>query len=151
MALQRETTGEGIISEINITPLTDVMLVLLIIFMVTATFFVTEPAMQVDLPPAVSSEIVTKGDGEITVIVNREGALFVDEQPVAPERLTQALMDAARNIDADRKVVVVRGDREAAYGQIIWIMDSARLVGLRHVSLATELSEESGPSSQTGG
>jgi biopolymer transport protein TolR len=146
MALQRETTSEAIIAEINIVPLTDVMLVLLVIFMVTATFFVAEPAMQVDLPPAVSSELATKGDGEITVIVNREGELFVDEQPVAPEALTQALMDAARKIEADRKVVVVRGDREAAYGQIIWIMDSARLVGLRHVSLATERREgESGP------
>jgi biopolymer transport protein ExbD len=102
--------------------------------------------MQVDLPPAVSGELATKGDGEITVIVNRDGELFVDEQPVAPEVLTQALMDAARKIEADRKVVVVRGDREAAYGQIIWIMDSARLVGLRHVSLATERREgESGP------
>jgi biopolymer transport protein TolR len=146
MALQRETTSEAIIAEINIVPLTDVMLVLLVIFMVTATFFVAEPAMQVDLPPAVSGELATKGDGEITVIVNRDGELFVDEQPVAPEVLTQALMDAARKIEADRKVVVVRGDREAAYGQIIWIMDSARLVGLRHVSLATERREgESGP------
>jgi biopolymer transport protein TolR len=151
MALQRQAAADTIISDINITPLTDVMLVLLIIFMVTATFFVAEPAMQVDLPPAVSSELVTKGDGEITVIVNREGALFVDEQPVAPERLTQALMDAARSIAADRKLVVVRGDREAAYGQIIWIMDSARLVGLRHVSLATVPTEsESGPPQHTG-
>jgi len=144
MAMQTQDSNSTIISEINITPLTDVMLVLLIIFMVTATFFVAEPAMQVELPPAVSSELVTKGNGEITVIVNRDGDLFVDEQRVSAERLTEALMDAARNIDADRKVVVVRGDREAAYGQIIWIMDSARLVGLRHVSLSTERPEEDG-------
>ena len=136
--------SQDTLSEINVTPLVDVMLVLLIIFMVTATFFVAEPAMQVELPPAVSSELVTKGNGEITVIVNRDGDLFVDEQRVSAERLTEALMDAARNIDADRKVVVVRGDREAAYGQIIWIMDSARLVGLRHVSLSTERPEEDG-------
>jgi len=144
MAMQTQDSNSTIISEINITPLTDVMLVLLIIFMVTATFFVAEPAMQVELPPAVSSELVAKGNGEITVIVNRDGDLFVDEQRVSAERLTEALMDAARNIDADRKVVVVRGDREAAYGQIIWIMDSARLVGLRHVSLSTERPEEDG-------
>ncbi len=141
MAMQTQDNA-AIISEINITPLTDVMLVLLIIFMVTATFFVAEPAMQVQLPPAVSSELVTKGNGEITVIVNRNGDLFVDEQPVSAERLTEALMDAARKIEADRKVVVVRGDREASYGQIIWIMDSARLVGLRNVSLSTERPED---------
>ena len=142
MAMQTQDSNATIISEINITPLTDVMLVLLIIFMVTATFFVAEPAMQVQLPPAVSSELVTKGNGEIAVIVNRNGDLFVDEQPVSAERLTEALMEAARKIEADRKVVVVRGDREASYGQIIWIMDSARLVGLRNVSLSTERPEE---------
>jgi biopolymer transport protein ExbD len=138
VAIQSQSQNGSIIAEINITPLTDVMLVLLIIFMVTATFFVTEPAMEVDLPPAVTSERATRGNGEITVIVNRDGELFVDEQPVPVERLTQALMEAARKLNADQKLVVVRGDREAAYGQIIWIMDSARLVGLRHVSLATE-------------
>ena len=140
--LQRE--NNDIISEINITPLTDVMLVLLIIFMVTASFFVTEPAMQVELPSALSSDLVNKDDGEITVIVSKEGDLFVNDRSVAAEELTQALLDAARQTDSDPKVVVVRGDTEAAYGRIIWIMDSARLVGLRNVSLSTERLGESG-------
>jgi biopolymer transport protein ExbD len=138
MAMGNQSSNGAIIAEINITPLTDVMLVLLIIFMVTATFFVTEPAMEVELPPAVSSDLVTKQDGEITVIINRDGDLFVNEQPVPADNLTQALLEAARAVTADQRVVVVRGDTEAAYGQIIWIMDCARLVGLRHVSLATE-------------
>ncbi len=142
MARKHLNGNDTIISEINITPLTDVMLVLLIIFMVTATFFVSDPAMQVELPPAVSSALVTKEDGEITVVVNRDGMLFVDDEPVSADQLTDALIAAARNIDADRKVVMVRGDHQAAYGQIIWIMDSARLVGLRHISLATERPEE---------
>ena len=142
MLRKRQNGNDTIIAEINITPLTDVMLVLLIIFMVTATFFVSDPSMQVELPPAVSSALVAKEDGEITVVVNREGLLFVDDEPVSADQLTDALIAAARNIDADRKVVMVRGDHQAAYGQIIWIMDSARLVGLRHVSLATERPEE---------
>ncbi len=143
MLRKRQQNGnDTIIAEINITPLTDVMLVLLTIFMVTATFFVSDPAMQVELPSAVSSALVAKEDGEITVVVNREGMLFVDEEPVSADQLTQALMAAARNIEAERKVVMVRGDHQAAYGQIIWIMDSARLVGLRHISLATERPEK---------
>jgi len=141
MAIGNQSSDGDIIAEINITPLTDVMLVLLIIFMVTATFFVSEPAMQVELPPAVSSDLATRGNGEITVVVNREGGLFVNEEKVAPEKLTQALLEAARGMAADKKIVVVRGDTEAAYGQIIWIMDSARLVGLRNVSLSTERTE----------
>jgi len=141
-----EVGGSGIISDINITPLTDVMLVLLIIFMVTATFFVAEPAMKVNLPPAVTSEQEPEAGGEIAVIVNRTGALFVDNRPVRPVDLVQALMAAARRIPDERKTVVVRGDRQAAYGAVIWVMDAARLVGLRHVSLATEEAVEGAPS-----
>jgi len=142
MVTGNQSSNGTIIADINITPLTDVMLVLLIIFMVTATFFVAEPAMQVELPPAISSDLVAKQDGEITVIVNAEGQLFVNEQATPAEQLTQALMAAARETVGDPKVVVVRGDSEAAYGQIIWIMDSARLVGLRNVSLATVRPDE---------
>jgi biopolymer transport protein ExbD len=138
MAIKGLADNDGIISEINITPLTDVMLVLLIIFMVTATFFVAEPAMQVELPPAVTSELVPKEEGEITVIVKQDGSMTVNDKPTTESDLTNALLDAARSIHADKKVVVVRGDREAAYGRVIWIMDAARLVGLRNVSLATE-------------
>jgi biopolymer transport protein ExbD len=138
MAIKGLADNDGIISEINITPLTDVMLVLLIIFMVTATFFVAEPAMQVELPPAVTSELVTKEDGEITVIVRQDGGMTVNDRPTTEADLTNALLEAARSIRAEKKVVVVRGDREAAYGRVIWIMDAARLVGLRNVSLATE-------------
>ena len=138
MAIKGLADNDGIISEINITPLTDVMLVLLIIFMVTATFFVAEPAMQVALPPAVTSELVPKEEGEITVIVKQDGSMTVNDKPTTESDLTNALLDAARSIHADKKVVVVRGDREAAYGRVIWIMDAARLVGLRNVSLATE-------------
>lgn len=100
--------------------------------------------MQVELPPAVSSDLINKQKDEITVIVSKQGDLFVQDRPVAAEDLTQALLEAARQSTADPKVVVVRGDTEAAYGRIIWIMDSARLVGLRNVSLATERPGESG-------
>jgi biopolymer transport protein TolR len=137
-----QSDNQAIISEINITPLTDVMLVLLIIFMVTATFFVAQPAMQVELPSAVSSELVTREEGEITVIVSRDGTLLVAGEPATEKCLTQVLMKAARAVHGTNKVVVVRGDREAAYGKVIWIMDAARLVGLRHVSLATERPED---------
>jgi len=138
MAVSLPREDSDIISDINITPLTDVMLVLLIIFMVTATFFVAEPAMQVELPPAVSSELVTKEQNEITVLVNSAGEMRIGDTAVSEDRLTQALMEAARRIPAPEKTVVIRGDRQAAYGKVIWIMDAARLVGLRHVSLATE-------------
>jgi biopolymer transport protein ExbD len=138
MAIQAKQADDAIISEINITPLTDVMLVLLIIFMVTATFFVTQPAMQVELPSAISSERIPKTDGEITVFVNQDGSLCIADKPIKKEELSTALIEAAKMIHTEPKTVVVKGDNDAAYGQIIWIMDSARLVGLRNISLATK-------------
>ena len=109
MAIKGLADNDGIISEINITPLTDVMLVLLIIFMVTATFFVAEPAMQVELPPAVTSELVTKEDGEITVIVKQDGAMTVNDRPTTEAGLTNALLEAARDIQAGK------------YGKVLWV------------------------------
>jgi biopolymer transport protein ExbD len=72
------------------------------------------------------------------VLVNSAGEMQVGDTAVSEDGLTQALMDAARRIPMPDKTVVIRGDRQAAYGKIIWIMDAARLVGLRHVSLVTE-------------
>ncbi len=132
----------GMIGQMNITPLTGVMLILLIVLMATATILVPEPSPPVDLPAAASSEIIAGERGEIVVAVDRDGALFVDEQPVGAEEFTRALLDASRRLAADRKVVLVRADLEAPYGRIIWIMDSARLAGLRHIALATRRPDE---------
>ncbi len=126
------------ITEINITPLTDVMLVLLIIFMVTATFFIAEPVMKVSLPPAVTSIRDSEAADEITVTVNQLGNFFVDGRLVQPADLVEVLMNTARKLPNARKIVVIRADKKAAYGSIIWVMDAARLVGLRNVSLTTE-------------
>lgn len=104
------------IAEINITPLTDVMLVLLVIFMVTATFFIAEPAMKVSLPPAVTSIRDSKAAGEITVTVNQSGNIFVDGRLVRPADLVEVLMNTARKLPNARKVVVIRADKKAAYG-----------------------------------
>ncbi|MCL6520125.1 MAG: biopolymer transporter ExbD [Armatimonadetes bacterium] len=128
----------SLITDINITPLTDVMLVLLIIFMVTATFFIAEPSMKVNLPPAVTSTRKAETSGEITVTINEQGHMLMGGRPVRPADLVNALMSAARKLPQPQKVVVIRADKKASYGSVIWVMDAARLVGLHHVSLATE-------------
>jgi len=129
---------DSIIAEINITPLTDVMLVLLIIFMVTATFFVVEPAMKVTLPSAITSQRELPAAGQIRVTINRAGSINLGRETVPRADLVAKLMDAARRVKSNTKVVVIRADREADYGTVIWVMDAARLVGLRRVSLSTE-------------
>ena len=129
---------DSIIAEINITPLTDVMLVLLIIFMVTATFFVIEPAMKVSLPAATTSQRELTAAGQIRVTISRAGKIHIGREAVARTEVVTKLMDAAKRTRAESKVVVIRADRRADYGTVIWVMDAARLVGLRRVSLSTE-------------
>lgn len=140
----------NLITDINITPLTDVMLVLLIIFMVTATFFIAEPSMKVNLPPAVTSTREAETSGEITVTINEQGRMLVNGRPVRPADLVDALMSAARKLPQPQKVVVIRADKEASYGSVIWVMDAARLVGLHRVSLATEEINSRNASQQRG-
>ncbi|MBE9565865.1 MAG: biopolymer transporter ExbD, partial [Proteobacteria bacterium] len=94
MALNKKPNDASIIAEINITPLTDVMLVLLVIFMVTATSLIAEPVMQVELPSAVSGESSAPGNAEITVVVDRDGRLLVQDQAVSAEEFTQSLLEA---------------------------------------------------------
>lgn len=135
--LRNRDAGAKIISDINITPLTDVMLVLLIIFMVTATFFVAEPAMRVRLPSAVTGQKATDESQEISVTISKDGGIEVEGKQVALEGLVEELIAAARAVEGS-KIVRIRADREVRYSTIIFAMDAARLVGLNHIALATE-------------
>jgi biopolymer transport protein ExbD len=139
-------TGSKIISDINITPLTDVMLVLLIIFMVTATFFAAEPAMQVRLPSAVTAESPLDQTNEILVSLSKDGKVAVNCKCIVVDNLVSELVEAARQTPGE-KVVRIRADRDVRYGAIIYAMDAARLVGLRNVALATE--KETQPPAQS--
>jgi biopolymer transport protein ExbD len=136
--VRRTHRPSSIITEINITPLTDVMLVLLIIFMVTATFLVVEPSLDVRLPSAVTARSRPEPERTITVSISQGGGLKVNGKPADREHLVEALLAAARNLPPGERLVMVRGDRDADYGTIVFVMDAARLVGLRQVALATE-------------
>jgi biopolymer transport protein ExbD len=136
--VRRTHRPSKIISDINITPLTDVMLVLLIIFMVTATFLVVEPSFDVRLPGAVTARSQPEPERTITISVSQAGDLEVNGGAVERKHLVESLIAAARNLPPGERLVMVRGDRDADYGTIVYVMDAARLVGLRQVALATE-------------
>ena len=139
--MRRTHRPSRIITDINITPLTDVMMVLLIIFMVTASFLVVEPSLDVRLPSAVTARSRPEPEQTITVSVARDGALKVNGRGAAREHLVEAMLAAARNLPPGERSVMVRGDRDADYGTIVYVMDAARLVGLRRVDLATKPAE----------
>ena len=124
--------GDGIVAEINITPLTDIFLVLLIIFMVTTTVMQDE-GKNLDLPTASESEETPQG---VTVSISLEGRIQVNDRVVSDDELEPALKAA---LDAaDQKVVVLRGDRRIFLGQAVNILDLAQSAGAKSIALATQ-------------
>jgi biopolymer transport protein ExbD len=127
-----EDTDEGIVAEINITPLTDVFLVLLIIFMITSSV-ISQQGKQVNLPEGQVSDTTPEG---VTVTLTAEGAIQVNERVVSQAELPAALRSA---IEASRdKTVVLRGDREVILGQAVYVLDQAQLAGATGFALATQ-------------
>ena len=119
-------------AEINVTPLVDVMLVLLVVFMVTAPLLAA--GMKLDLPRASTAKPLDPKD-PVVVSVDRDGRIAVDKAPVAREELAAAVL--ARIADGER-AVRVRGDRDLAYGEMVGIVDLIAAAGVRRIALVTE-------------
>jgi biopolymer transport protein ExbD len=128
-----DEAGDGIVAEINITPLTDIFLVLLIIFMVTTTA-VHEQGKNIDLPSADVSEQTTP-DG-VTVEVDALGVLKINGEPTLETELAMRLEEALSG--ADDKVVVLRGDQRVLLGQAVNILDLAQHAGAEGIAIATQ-------------
>ncbi len=124
--------GDGIVAEINVTPLTDIFLVLLIIFMVTTTIVQNE-GKKIDLPEGTQSEKAPQG---VTVSVDLEGRIQVNDRVVSQEELLSALEHAIEV--AEEKIVVLRGDRNIFFGQAVNILDLAQQAGAQGISIATQ-------------
>jgi len=126
-------TGYRPMAEINVTPLVDVMLVLLVIFMVTA------PLMMVGVPvqlPKTSAAKVSTTVKPVVVSLNREGRLFVREDEVAPEALLGRLAELRK--EAPDAPVYVRADRSIPYGRVMEAMGVVTQAGFARVSLIAE-------------
>ena len=119
-------------SEINMTPLIDVMLVLLVIFMVTAPLMVS--TLRVDLPKAAGS--ASNAPSLLSLSVDKSGQIFVDEKAVNLEALAQALrISAQRNPGTE---VQLRADSSVPYGRIVELMGMAQKAGLNRIGFVAE-------------
>ncbi len=127
-----DSSDDGIVAEINITPLTDVFLVLLIIFMVT-TSVVANQSKQVDLPGAEVSDTTPQG---VTVTVNPNGEMLVNDVPTSDAELYDALESALA--DTREKLVILRGDKTVMLGRAVNILDVAQQAGATGIALATK-------------
>jgi biopolymer transport protein TolR len=133
MAFDQGGPGNESISQINVTPLVDVMLVLLIIFMVTAP--ILQQGVPVDLPK-VSAGPLGGQEEQLVVNVAKGGQFYLNDTPMTADQLTAKLraIAAAR---PDRQLYV-RADQSVPYGQVMEVMGAVRDAGLVKVGLVTE-------------
>jgi biopolymer transport protein TolR len=122
------------IAEINVVPYIDVMLVLLVIFMITAPLLT--PGVQVDLPQATAATLDNPDRETLIVTVDRRGNLFLDDRAIDAEALGSKVATILRL--RPQTPVLVRGDREAKYDAIIQAMVLLQAAGAPSVGLVTE-------------
>ncbi|MFN3944224.1 MAG: protein TolR [Allosphingosinicella sp.] len=127
-------------AEINVTPMVDVMLVLLIIFMVAAPLMVA--GVQVDLPQSKAAAL-EQDQQPVSISLDADGSLFIDEEPVAPANLAPRLQQiAAGSTEEGGPRIFLRADRGLEYGRVMRVMGEINQAGLRRVALVTVGGEE---------
>jgi biopolymer transport protein TolR len=127
-------------AEINVTPMVDVMLVLLIIFMVTAPLLVA--GVPVDLPDSKAGAL-DQEQKPVQISLDPSGALFLDDQPVPPGELGQRLAAIAASAkEPGGPRIFLRADRALDYGRVMAVMGEINAAGLRRVALVSTQGEE---------
>jgi len=133
MSFDSGSPGKDAIADINVTPLVDVMLVLLIIFMVTAP--ILQQGVAVDLPKVAASPL-TGEEEQLVVNVAKGGQVFLNDTPMTTEQLATKLRAIA--VARPDRQLYVRADQVVSYGQVMQVMGAVREAGLTRVGLVTE-------------
>ena len=134
MALGPRKVGEGLyqpLADINVTPLVDVMLVLLIIFMVTAPMLAA--GIKVNLPSAKTAQPLENKE-PVVVIVAKDGSVLVGRDPVSADQLVAAVK---AKLGDSNGVVQLRGDRDASYGDVVSVMDELAANGISRIAIVS--------------
>ena len=119
------TRRRGIVAEINVTPLVDIMLVLLIIFMLTA-HLIAKQAIEVELPSATQSTAVPPTTLAITL--TREGSIYLGDQPVSADALRGAVRGAVARDPKTQAIII--GDKAVSHGRVVWLLDTIKSLGV---------------------
>ena len=125
---------ESMLAEINVTPLVDVMLVLLIIFMIAAPML--HPGIEVQLPEAQAKPLPLRVEDPLVLTVHENGLVYVQEEPVHPTKLVDRLLPIleARGDDS----LFLKADRRLPYGSVMEVLDLLNQGGIRQVGMVTE-------------
>jgi biopolymer transport protein TolR len=151
MAISKRDEGAKVNSDINVTPMVDVMLVLLIIFMVITPML--QKGVSVDLAKVNNPQQMPDADKEdaLIVAIMRDGKVFFGNDQIIPDQLTQKVKDRIANRTDKR--VYIRADARAKYGSVVQIVDNVRAAGVDDLGLLTDQRKQSagGPPASTGG
>jgi biopolymer transport protein ExbD len=135
-----EIPAESVVAEINITPLTDIFLVLLIIFMVTSTALVesevaSRSGMKVVLPKANAAGPVSQRRSDPVLTVTKAGELFLGSHKVDPANLEGDIRKALSDVGSE--TLLIRGDKNVLLGAAVDIMSTAKKAGATHIAILT--------------
>jgi len=120
----------GIIAEINVTPLVDIMLVLLIIFMLTA-HLIARQAIEIELPRA--SQSTALPPTTLAIALKADGAIFLNDKPVTPEALRDAIK---AQVARDPKTqAIIAGDKRVSHGRVVWVLDTVKSLGITQFAI----------------
>ena len=123
-----------LMSDINVVPYIDVMLVLLVIFMITAPLL--SQGVKVDLPKAAARPVENQDRETLVVVVDRTGQYFLDDRRISPEDLRKKVTAILRL--RPETPVLIRGDRQVDYGEVVKAMTLLQAAGAPSVGLLTE-------------
>ncbi len=143
MAGGANLNDDDLISEINVTPFVDVVLVLLVIFMVTAGFIVNK-GLKIQLPEAATAEQLTL-QRTFNILLGANGSLFLDGKPVSVEELKST--GAAAKAKGEKVVAMISADKGVIYSSVVGVMDALRQVGIAEFAFQLDaLPNNSAPS-----
>src|SRR5436853_6609897 len=144
MAISTRNEGSKVNANINVTPMVDVMLVLLIIFMVITPML--QKGVSVDLAKVNNPAQMPDADKEdaLIVAIMRDGKVFFGNDQIAPDQLTSKVKDRLAN--RTDKLVFVRADARAKYGSVFDVVDNVRAAGVDDSGILTEQSKQNVPS-----
>ncbi len=134
MAMGGQNHNRSVMSEINVTPLVDVMLVLLVIFMVTAPMM--QQGVQVNLPKADTKAMAPPTEEAVVVSVDKNGRIFVDKTEIPAEDLRKRL--TALFVTRQKKEVLLKADAGVPYGDVVRAMAEIKGAGIERLGMVTD-------------
>ncbi len=134
MAMDLGGAKGGVKSDINVTPLCDVMLVLLIIMMIVAPLL--QQGVSVRLPTASNTVDKPETQGQTVIAISKDKALYLNAKPVTEGELTTKINELLEN--QKEKVVLIKADEEVEYSAVMAAMDQLRQAGIEDIGLITE-------------